>query len=94
MKNGTNLPRPSAKGVSTIKIDFKRMSQEEFARYEDMAIDGRLIYDEYSHSYQDLAIRTGTRGGRKRYARTSRRNTSENIFTVKSETAGFSGKPA
>lgn len=23
------------------------MSQEEFARYEDMAIDGRLIYDEY-----------------------------------------------
>ena len=47
LKNGTNLPRPSAKGVSTIKIDFKRMSQEEFARYEDMAIDGRLIYDEY-----------------------------------------------
>lgn len=47
MKNGTNLPRPSAKGVSTIKIDFKRMSQEEFVRYEDMAIDGRLIYDEY-----------------------------------------------
>ncbi len=47
LKNGTNLPRPSAKGVSTIKTDFKRMSQEEFARYEDMAIDGRLIYDEY-----------------------------------------------
>ena len=23
------------------------MSQEEFARYEDMAIDGRIIYDEY-----------------------------------------------
>ena len=43
-----------------------------------MAIDGRLIYDEYQ----------------KRYARTSRRNTSGNIFTVKSETAGFSGKPA
>lgn len=35
------------RGGITIKIDFKRMSQEEFARYEDMAIDGRLIYDEY-----------------------------------------------
>lgn len=35
------------RGGIIIKIDFKRMSQEEFARYEDMAIDGRLIYDEY-----------------------------------------------
>ena len=47
-----------------------------------------------SHSYQDLATRTGTRAGQKRYARTSRRNTSGNIFTVKSGTAGFSDKPA
>lgn len=35
------------RGGIIIKTDFKRMSQEEFARYEDMAIDGRLIYDEY-----------------------------------------------
>lgn len=35
------------RGGIIIKIDFKRISQEEFARYEDMAIDGRLIYDEY-----------------------------------------------
>ena len=39
-----------------------------------------------SHSYQDLATRTGMRGGQKRYVRTSRRNTSGNIFTAKSET--------
>lgn len=47
MKNGINSSQPVTEGVSTIKTDFKRMSQEEFARYEDMAIDGRLIYDEY-----------------------------------------------
>lgn len=47
-----------------------------------------------SHSYKDLATRTGMRAGQKRYARTSRRNTSGNIFTARSETAGFSGKPA
>lgn len=47
-----------------------------------------------SRSYQDLATRTGTRGGRKRYARTSRQNTSGSIFTAKSETAGSSDKPA
>lgn len=35
------------RGGIIIKTDFKRMSQKEFARYEDMAIDGRLIYDEY-----------------------------------------------
>jgi hypothetical protein len=47
LKNSENPPQPSTKGGIIIKTDFKRMSQEEFARYEDMAIDGRLIYDEY-----------------------------------------------
>lgn len=47
LKNGINSSQPVTEGVSTIKTDFKRMSQEEFTRYEDMAIDGRLIYDEY-----------------------------------------------
>lgn len=47
LKNGINSSQPVTEGGIIIKIDFKRMSQEEFARYEDMAIDGRLIYDEY-----------------------------------------------
>lgn len=47
LKNGINSSQPVTEGVIIIKTDFKRMSQEEFARYEDMAIDGRLIYDEY-----------------------------------------------
>lgn len=77
------------------------MSQEEFARYEDMAIDGRLIYDEYpaeEYKYFSQLSRLGYKnrheGWQKRYARTSRRNISGSIFTAKSETAGFSGKPA
>lgn len=33
--------------MTAIKINFDKMPAEEFAKYEDAAIDGRLIYDEY-----------------------------------------------
>ena len=33
--------------VTAIKINFDRMTEEEFARFEDAAIDGHLIYDEF-----------------------------------------------
>lgn len=38
---------PPPQEVIAIKISFDRMTSEEFAGYEDMAIDGCLIYDDY-----------------------------------------------
>lgn len=38
---------PPPQEVTAIKINFDKMTDEEFAGYEDAAIDGRLIYDDY-----------------------------------------------
>lgn len=77
------------------------MSQEEFTRYEDMAIDGRLIYDEYpaeEYKYFSQLSRLGYKnrheGWSKEICEDKQAEYKREYLHSKERNGRFSGKPA